>query len=383
MNLFSGKRPGLRIGLSLLLLAGPAAAISPGQPAPPPAQCIWDGVERIVAVGDLHGDYENFLQILKGVNLVEETAEGVHWIGGRTHLVQTGDVMDRGDRAKDIFDLIKHLEVEAPKAGGMVHLLLGNHEELNIMNRSRLYPGYISINQFLDFIGPKNRAVLENQQKRRANYPERLFYTDLMKDPESKWWNEYHEYFLENYGRWLVEHNVIIKINETVFVHGGITLEYSRYPLQEINEGYRREFLKLIPAPDEISITRWVFAGPRTPLWDRELSLDDPSPELENVVDQILANLGAAHIVVAHTPTVIEDNMRRFGGKVWIIDTGISRVYQDGHNGALQIENGQFKIFWGDDAKRKTLRDPWSGMLGFAVGGLFIFDRPTPAPRIP
>ena len=28
-------------------------------------QCEWTGVERIVAVGDLHGDYHNFIKILK------------------------------------------------------------------------------------------------------------------------------------------------------------------------------------------------------------------------------------------------------------------------------------------------------------------------------
>jgi hypothetical protein len=63
--------------------------------------CEWTGVEKIIAIGDLHGDYDHFVLILKNpkVGLVDEN---LHWTGGRTHLVQTGDILDRGDKAKEI-----------------------------------------------------------------------------------------------------------------------------------------------------------------------------------------------------------------------------------------------------------------------------------------
>jgi len=92
-------------------------------------QCVWTCVERIVAVGDLHGDYKAFTKILKGTGLIDGE---LHWIGGKTHLVQIGDVMDRGPDAKKIFDLMMKLEKEAEKAGGKLHMLIGNHEEMNI-----------------------------------------------------------------------------------------------------------------------------------------------------------------------------------------------------------------------------------------------------------
>ena len=92
-------------------------------------QCVWTGVERIVAVGDLHGDFNNFVRILKFNEIIDSQND---WAAGKTHLVQIGDVMDRGDHAKRIFDLLKDLEIKAEKAGGKVHFLLGNHEELNI-----------------------------------------------------------------------------------------------------------------------------------------------------------------------------------------------------------------------------------------------------------
>lgn len=91
-----------------LVLFGPALFLF--HPRPVPAEdipCVWTGVEKIVAIGDLHGDYENFVRILQGTRLVNEK---LSWTGGKAHLVQTGDVMDRGPDAKAIFDLIRRLE---------------------------------------------------------------------------------------------------------------------------------------------------------------------------------------------------------------------------------------------------------------------------------
>ena len=73
-------------------------------------QCVWTGVGKIVAVGDIHGAYKNFVKILKGTELIDND---LHWIGGKTHLVQTGDIMDRGPGAKRVFDLLMRLEKEA------------------------------------------------------------------------------------------------------------------------------------------------------------------------------------------------------------------------------------------------------------------------------
>ena len=60
-------------------------------------QCVWRNVDRIVVVGDLHGAYESFVKILKQTGLVDDLLQ---WTGGNTHLVQMGDILDRGDRAR-------------------------------------------------------------------------------------------------------------------------------------------------------------------------------------------------------------------------------------------------------------------------------------------
>src|SRR4030042_2596868 len=89
----------------------------------------WSGIERVVVIGDLHGDYESFIKILRGTQVVDDD---LLWAAGKTHFVQTGDIMDRGPDARKILDLLIRLEKEAEAAGGMVHVLLGNHEEINL-----------------------------------------------------------------------------------------------------------------------------------------------------------------------------------------------------------------------------------------------------------
>ena len=85
--------------------------------------------ERIVAIGDIHGNYDGFVSILQRAGLVDRDT---HWIGGETTLVQTGDIFDRGLGVFKVLDLLMRLEGEAAAAGGQVIVLLGNHEGMNL-----------------------------------------------------------------------------------------------------------------------------------------------------------------------------------------------------------------------------------------------------------
>ena len=123
-------------------------------------QCVWTGVDKIIAVGDIHGAYDNFVKILKAAGLVDDNLK---WSGGKTHFVQTGDIMDRGDYPRDVFDLIKSLEIEAAEVGGKIHMLLGNHEEMNITGIVFRNPGYVSPKQFASFLPDDYRKKKENE----------------------------------------------------------------------------------------------------------------------------------------------------------------------------------------------------------------------------
>jgi len=332
------------------LLSPPAAtgtatpllpAISPSPRAPASRECIWEGVEKIIAIGDLHSDYEHFITILKhkGIGLIDDA---LHWIGGKTHLVQIGDIMDRGereDRAKDIFDLIRRLEKEAAEAGGKVHMLIGNHEEMNITGIALQYADYVTPKQFKDFLPEKYRKEREREFKKRTEDGGNIEdeWKKLMDDEEAR--GVYVENFNLLYGRWIAEeHNAVIKINDTVFVHGGIGEKYSTWPLKDINNLYYLEFQKGFREGFN-SFRAKILWAEDGPLWFRYLATW-PDPLYASQVNQILANLGANHMVIAHTPD-IKDIPSRFGNKIWVIDTGISRVYR-GFLSALIIKNGIF-----------------------------------------
>ena len=70
----------------------------------------WEGVERIVAIGDLHGDYENYLATLQAAGLADSKGK---WTGGSAHLVQTGDIPDRGPDTGRIIEHIIKLDKQA------------------------------------------------------------------------------------------------------------------------------------------------------------------------------------------------------------------------------------------------------------------------------
>src|SRR5687767_5605099 len=107
---------------ALLLIFNSAKAQQPGVlrasrfPAKP---------ERLVAVGDLHGDMNALLTILTDRGLIDKEGK---WSGGKTNLVFVGDMNDRGPDSRYIFDYIMELEDQAAKSGGNIHSVLGNHE---------------------------------------------------------------------------------------------------------------------------------------------------------------------------------------------------------------------------------------------------------------
>jgi len=85
------------------------------------------GTARIVAVGDVHGAYTEFISILQKTHLVDRNAQ---WAGGASLLVPTGDVLDRGPGSRKSMDLLMDLGRQAKSQGGEVIPLLGNHEVL-------------------------------------------------------------------------------------------------------------------------------------------------------------------------------------------------------------------------------------------------------------
>lgn len=323
-------------------------------PLPLPASdipCVWTGIERIVAVGDLHGDYENLVAILKGTGLVDED---LHWAGGQTHFVQTGDIMDRGTGAQKILDLMIRLEVEAALDGGKIHVLLGNHEVMNLIGIVFDYPGYMNVEQFLAFLPEHEKERLEARAPKDSAEVERAAYwmTVLRFDKEAQ--AAYTRAFVENYGPWLLKRNCIEKINDVVFVHGGVSAKYSSWDLGRINDVVREEIAFMsepVKNPRIMRMFRPQIVYDRLgPFWYRDLAQRDEA-EMAPEVKRIFADLGARYMVIAHSPQIgspiAMEYMSRFQKRIWVIDTGITAMF-GGRLSALVIDKGQFSV-WGDE----------------------------------
>ncbi len=120
---------GATVGSAMLavLLAGGVRA-EESQPV------AWQGIERVVAFADVHGAYAELTALLRSVGVVDED---LRWTGGRTHLVSLGDLLDRGADSRKVMDLLMRLQGEAATAGGRVHVVLGNHEAMNVLGDLR------------------------------------------------------------------------------------------------------------------------------------------------------------------------------------------------------------------------------------------------------
>jgi hypothetical protein len=375
-----------RLGRRLLLLSLFLAFFSVLSPAAD-IPYAWTGVDRVVSVADLHGDYDRFVFILTSPQ-VGVLDEDLHWVAGKTHLVQLGDIMDRGPDAKKIFDLLIRLEEEAGVVGGMVHVLLGNHEEMNITGISLDYPGYVSAPQFVDFLPDEFRKAREADylkslppEERKRVEQEGL---DLRTDPNLyAFWRKillskdagtrkaYVRGFNDAYGDWLIKKNTVIKINDVIYVHGGVSEAFSKWPLREINTVMRTElefFQGRMRNPQQYRrpFKPKIIYNPDGPLWYRGLAENKKSAQAE--IERTLANLSARAMVIGHnyfsynggsSPVVGKDNVARFQDKLWVMDTGISGSY-GGVPSALIYDHGDFKV-WGETeevAARSAVKPP-------------------------
>jgi hypothetical protein len=317
--------------LALVVLFGSAVS-----PRAIQSSCEFDGVERVVAVGDVHGAYDRFLEILKASGIADNRGR---WAGGKAHLVQLGDVVDRGADSLKAIDLLKRLEGEAQKAGGRVHPLLGNHEAMRMIGDFR----YVVPGEYAAFV---NGESAERKQRYIENSPQ---------DQRERLRKEITLGMIEMivafgpkgpYGSRLRTLNAVVKINGVVFLHGGISPVVAPLSCTAINDTVRRELTedleKTRNAPMEALTTR-----PDGPLWYRGLAQEGDA--FEPQLTEILTAQQARAIVVGHTVTSTGKIQSRFGGKVIMIDTGMQQEYvPQGRASALEIRGDVFTAIYRD-----------------------------------
>jgi len=300
------------------------------------SRCEIEGVERVVAVGDVHGAYDRLVEILTTAGLLDAR---LRWSGGRTHLVQLGDVVDRGPDSRKALDLLERLQTDARRAGGAVHILLGNHEIMRMLGDLR----YVVPGEYEAFVSGRServrRSFVDGQPK--------AVQEQLLKDTPLGQVEMRVAFGHEgNYGEWLRKLNVAMKINGVLFLHGGISPELAGLSCDAINTTVQRELTadldKTRAAPLET-----LSAGEQGPLWYRGLA-QEPE-EFAPKVDEILAKQKARAVVIGHTVTPERRITPRFHRKVIQIDTGMQPAYiEDGRASALEIQGDVFTAIYVD-----------------------------------
>jgi hypothetical protein len=291
--------------------------------AGPAQQDVWTGVERVVAVGDVHGDYANFVALLRQAGLVDRKT---NWTGGSSHLVQLGDVVDRGAESRKVMDLLMKLARQSEKAGGRVHALIGNHDAMNVYGDLR----YVSEGEYAAFKTSKSEelrnALYERHVEELKRKPPAEGLPLFDRAYREKWNSGFPLGFIEHrlafasngkYGKWIRSLNAAVKIDDTLFLHAGISPKYAQATIQEINAQVRKGL-------DGVNdLERGAAADPEGPLWYRGLAEETALPVH---LEDLLRKHGVARIVVGHT-VVDGAVMPRFGGKVVAVDAGLGDLY--------------------------------------------------------
>ena len=305
----------------------------------------WTGVERVVAIGDLHGDYGRYIDVMKSAGLINKSGK---WSGGKTHLVQTGDITDRGADSRKIIDHLVKLSKQAKKKGGYVHLLIGNHETMNVVGDLR----YVSPGEYAAF-ATQNSPRLQNMQWERqvewmqVNTPE--FAEIDLEAYRIEWdkqvplgWVEHRQAWSFNgkYGKWVEGSHVAIQVNDTIYLHGGISEKYCKFSLQSLTE----QVLAAMQNHDPSVIS--AMNDPLGPVWYRGLAQEEETELFSQTLDNILDRYGAKRIVIGHTPTggVV---WPRFDQRVVANDTGIA-AYYGAHKGLLELTSDGATAIYGE-----------------------------------
>ncbi|MGZ2369968.1 metallophosphoesterase [Ancylomarina sp. YFZ004] len=258
--------------------------------------------EPIFVLGDIHGQFDRMINNLQSHSVIDKQLK---WNWGKGHLVFVGDIFDRGNKVTETLWFIYRLEQEAEKAGGQVHITFGNHE-LMVLNKDNRY------------IARDYKSLCNNLG---------LDY-DALFHPNSV------------LGEWLRSKNSMTKINDILFVHGGISQKQvdSGISPDQVNQ-LMRQYLVAGSNPGNAEDYAQILKS-FGPFWYRGYFMDRSQYKQikEQELDEILEKLKVSHIVVGHTENEILSSS--YNGK--IIDVNIPLADDSIPNQALLIEDGKF-----------------------------------------
>ena len=337
---------------------------------------------RVVAFGDVHGAFTDWTALLRELGVIDAKN---NWSGGDTHLVSLGDLVDRGPGSRQVVELLMKLDSQAEKAGGAVHVVLGNHEVMVMTGDLR----YVSDAEFAAF------APDETAADRDALFADYRRFNSGGKPAtvRATFDEQYPPGFVAlrkaysrdgALGSWLIKQPFVIRVNDKVYMHGGIASEYSEQTIGSINskaQGELRDFLDNMDALRKAGVMPWhvsyndrlgflnaraeeyAAANPRkqadwfvplkgvfdaqqafvfsddSPNWYRGTAVCHPYAESFNT-ERFLKRAGAKQLVMGHTPTRGEVH-QRMDGLAIRLDTGMLKAVYKGRASALVSQGGK------------------------------------------
>ena len=276
---------------------------------------ICDMPERLLAIGDLHGNLQSLLSLMIGNKIIDAA---FNWIWGNGQIVFIGDLFDRGCQVTELIWFVQHFESQAQINGGRVHLILGNHEIMALIGDHR-------------YLNEKYRNICEYFS---MNYWE--FYT-----PDSE------------LGRFIRSKPAILKIGDILFVHAGIGPELlsKMLSINEINDVIYNTLSDNKRKLNELEIFMLLDDGP---LWFRDLLHEYSYFQTlsESYIDSVLSFYEVSHIIIGHSE--IPEINSRYNGKVIAINVPFYHSMYTPQ--ALLIECNQYFIIGADGEKKLFLK---------------------------
>lgn len=385
-----------RLALCLLLAAGGAAAETWRYPAQ----------ERVVAVGDVHGAYDTLVKSLQAAALLDDAQ---HWRGGGAHLVSVGDLLDRGADSRKVLDLLMRLEGEAAAAGGRVHVLLGNHEVMNLGGELR----DAAAGEFAAFAGEESaeertQAFAAWRARQPAGGDEAVQRQAFDAKFPPGWFAHRRAFAADGrYGAWLLQRPVAIAIGDTVFMHGGPSPALAGYDLERLNREFSAQLRAYLadvvaleaagwigfdvpgetrvgavearlaaatgatdaaataPAADPllaataqrvIDFDRAPLFAVQGPVWYRGLALCRPVL-VQDVAEAAVRQFGVARVSMGHTVTPALRPTERLRGRAVLLDTGMLKAVYRGSGYATEFAGGKVTAIREDGTRAPLLVD--------------------------
>ena len=317
---------------------------------------------RLVVIGDLNAQHGLLVRYLMGLKLMKKSGA---WCGGRTVLVQMGDIPNRGGGSRAAMDLMIRLRLEAREAGGEIYWLLGNHEVMTALG----HEAYVSADEYLEFAHHQevDQFYLE---RTRFMYellgpPDRPQYVEPM-GGRVRAWEEAHAPGKAafraahgpqgRYGAYIRTLPVAFKLGSLLFVHGGLSPQWAELGLEGLQAEAQRCWGTAARFYQELD-PNGLFRDPLGPLWHRAYCVANAKVVREDLL-VALRRIGARQMLVGHTrtDTLVGGKpsvpILRHRGRLVMTDVGLGEPGEGGS--ALVVERDRIEV-WTPGGERSLL----------------------------